>query len=286
MTILTTTSGSSDHNSNTASHGSKDTGDDTGTPAIDTGYVRADDDDSVLRAARNAVSDTEHGYGPPYHGAGTHQQQRQQVDQYNCSGAGNYGPRPYVLGSLHRDYLRDLEDGVVLALPWPTQKDLEDVQALLSKRTAAKKFYQRLAFRSALACVLLIGVWLFIVVADGRREDDGGGNEDENTRLDEVTRKIFGFLALILTLWWCIWVMHTHFDEKVQTKVRKLIDSTEGLEYNDHELDRQAPNRHDANQAAAFKLPEYVNGGAVSDNNNISFVSVVAADCRCCCCCC
>jgi len=64
--------------------------------------------------------------------------------------------------------------------------------------------------------------------------------------------------------------MHTHFDEKVQTKVRKLIDSTEGLEYNDHELNRQAPNRHDANQAAAFKLPEYVNGGAVSDNNNIS----------------
>ena len=169
---------------------------------------------------------------------------------------------------LHRDYLRDLEDAVVLALPWPTPSDRREVSDLLRKRSVSKTRANEINACVVTYWIASIGVWLLLYYI-------GAANF---SRRAAVT--ILLGLSYVVSLLVLIYghVRYYKLDAQVQFLVRAIMDAN-GLGYQEQGQPRDHPLlRNDASQMPQFRLPEFVDvmlrtvvvadGGCNGNNNN------------------
>mmetsp|Transcript_9108 Transcript_9108/g.19707 ORF Transcript_9108/g.19707 Transcript_9108/m.19707 type:complete len:370 (-) Transcript_9108:121-1230(-) len=153
---------------------------------------------------------------------------------------------------LHRDYLRDLEDAVVLALPWPTPNDRQEVSDLLRRRSVSKTRANEINTCVVTYWIASIGVCLLLYYI-------GAVNSSRRAAVTLLLGLSYVISLLILVYGH---VRYYRLDNQVQFLVRAIMDAN-GLGYLDPQQDQYHPRDHpllrnDVSQMPQFRLPEFV----------------------------
>jgi len=168
---------------------------------------------------------------------------------------------------LHRDYLKDLEDDVVMALPWPTPNDEQEMSDLLRRRSESKTYADRITIGVICCWVLSIGIWLLIGIS---AFTTGIMQDDNNKLLLFLSLGISYLISLIILL--SSQFQYHRYDAQIQLLVRAIMD-VHGL---GQQQQRPMLARSNVSQQAHWRLPDFVDvmlRSAAEDSIELSTVT-------------
>ena len=224
-------------------------------------YVNVEDDEEFKAAAIAVAGSEEDGKYPASPVV-------VDVSNYNImhhngiNPSNNNGNNSNSIGSdgirrLHRDYLKDLEDDIVMALPWPTLDDKCLISDLLRRRTKSKTFADRITVGFGYYLLLTFGTWL-LYRAISTLTAVGGTMIQDNNKVILLSLGGFSFVVSVMMLLYAHFLYHC-YDAEIQLLVRTIMD-VHGLGQPQQQQQQQRPTmlRTDASQCAQFRLPEFI----------------------------
>lgn len=155
---------------------------------------------------------------------------------------------------LHRDYLKGIEDEVVLQLPWPTPND--EITDLLLRRSSCRRIADRITY--VVVCYWgLSGIILLLVIGGTVSTLFVVGENQQNKMLLYILLGVSYLVSLIVVL--CAHFQYHRYDAQIQCLVRAIMD-VHGLGQQQQVNPMLLPplRRSDINQQAQFRLPEFI----------------------------
>jgi hypothetical protein len=234
-----------------------------------TNYVNVEDDDESYKAAAMAVAGSEedgnHPASPAVIDANNYNiMHHNGINNNNINHNNNSNSIGGGIRRLHRDYLKDLEDDIVMALPWPTPDDKSQISDLLRRRTKSKTFANRITIVVVCYLLLSIGTWLLYSAISTLTTGAGG---ETTTMIQDNNKLILLSLAGLSFVISVTILLYAHFqyycyDAQIQLLVRTIMD-VHGLgqpqpQQQQQQQQRPMMLRTDASQCAQFRLPEFI----------------------------
>jgi hypothetical protein len=229
-----------------------------------TNYVNVEDDDESYKAAAMAVAGSEedgnHPASPAVIDANNYNiMHHNGINNNNINHNNNSNSIGGGIRRLHRDYLKDLEDDIVMALPWPTPDDKSQISDLLRRRTKSKTFANRITIVVVCYLLLSIGTWLLYSAISTLTTGAGG---ETTTMIQDNNKLILLSLAGLSFVISVTILLYAHFqyycyDAQIQLLVRTIMD-VHGLGQPQQQHQRPMMLRTDTIQCAQFRLPEFI----------------------------